>query len=172
MAVKMDQEVYELKDGEERLEAGTTIVSVYIRGNELFWLSIGDSKIYLWRKGTMLCPVKPHNYRQMLQEYLESGRIDEEKYCAEVHKGEALTSYLGIGGIKKMEINQRPFVLERNDQILLCSDGLYKSISEQNISEILSSQMTLEAKVKKLVNDALISGGVNQDNTSVILINV
>jgi serine/threonine protein phosphatase PrpC len=172
MAVKLDQAVYELKDGDKHLGAGTTIVSIYIKGNELYWLSVGDSKIYLWRRGTMLCPVKPHNYRQMLQEYLEEGKISEEKYCSEVHKGEALTSYLGIGGIKRMEINSKPFLLEKRDQILLCSDGLYKSLSEEDIMEILSLQMPIEAKAKKLVDEALLSGGANQDNTSVVLINV
>ncbi|MCI7795186.1 MAG: hypothetical protein MR528_02660, partial [Lachnospiraceae bacterium] len=85
---------------------------------------------------------------------------------------EALISFLGLGGITRMEINRNPFLPEHGDQILLCSDGLYKSLSDRRILEVLSMSMSPEVKARTLVNSALEAGGKNQDNTSVILIEI
>lgn len=172
MAVKMDEEVYSLKDGEKLMGAGTTIVSVLLNSSGLYWLSVGDSKIYLYRRGQMICPVVAHNYRLLLDQMLAEGKIDQEKYDSEERKAEALISFLGLGGITRMEINQNAFRLEPGDQILLCSDGLYKSVTDQEIMDVLTMRMSPEVKAKMLIDRALAVGGTRQDNTSIILIQV
>lgn len=170
MAVKMDEAVYSLKDGERLMGAGTTIVSVIVDQSGLYWLSVGDSKIYLCRRGELLCPVAAHNYRLILDQMLADGRISQEKYDSEGPKAEALISFLGLGGISRMEINQNPFLPEPGDRILLCSDGLYKSLTEQEILNILQLPMSAEVKIKMLLDRALEKGGARQDNTSIILL--
>lgn len=170
MAVKMDEAVYSLRDGEKLMGAGTTIVSVLVNSAGVYWLSVGDSKIYLYRKGQLLCPVAAHNYRLLLDQMLAEGKIDAEKYASEEKKAEALISYLGLGGISRMEINQNPFQPEPGDQILLCSDGLYKSLSDAEIQHILEHRMSPEVKAKMLLDRALEAGGRRQDNTSIILL--
>lgn len=172
IANKADDGVYLLQDGGKPMGAGTTIVSAMVKENGLYWLSVGDSKIYIYRKGKMICPVVEHNYRMILNRMLSEGKIDRTAYNNELPKAEALVSYLGMGGIKYMDINQNPFLLEAGDQILLCSDGLYKSIDEDEILDILDHRMSLEVKTKMLIDKALANGGPKQDNTSVILIQV
>jgi len=79
---------------------------------------------------------------------LETGQISEEKYRSESEeRGEALVSFLGVGGLEVIDRNEIPFELEKNDKILLASDGLYKIISEEEISKILENFSNL--------NDAL-----------------
>lgn len=172
IAGKIDEAVYGLERDGQRLGAGTTIVSVTVRPEGLYWLSVGDSRIYLFRRGQILCPVPAHNYRLLLDGMLAQGAIDQEKYTQELPKAEALISFLGVGGIERMETNLNPFRLERGDQILLCSDGLYKSIPDRRIREILDSTMTLAVKVKWLVEEAVENGGRRQDNTSVVLLRI
>lgn len=170
MANQMDEAVYSLTEGGKLLGAGTTIVSVYIRESKMYWLSVGDSKIYIYRRGQMICPVVEHNYRMLLNRMLASGQIDRDAYQKELPKAEALISYLGLGGLVHIEINQSPFVLEPQDQILLCSDGLYKSLNEEEILNILNLGMSLDVKAKMLLEKALKIGGSRQDNTSIILV--
>lgn len=172
MAIKLDDAVYNLESDGKRLGAGTTIVSVLLCPAGLYWLSVGDSKIYLYRKGAMLCPVPAHNYRLLLDQMLALGKIDQEKYINEEKKAEALISFLGLGGISRMEINQNPFQLEPKDQILLCSDGLYKSLSDEQILDVLNMRISLEIKAKILLEKALEIGGSRQDNTSIVLLQV
>lgn len=69
-----------------------------------------------------------------------------------------------------MEQNRQPFWLEDEDQVLLCSDGLYRSLSEERLRELLMSGMSTGVLVKKLVQEAVEAGGAKQDNTSAILI--
>ncbi len=170
MAVLMDEKVSELERDGMPMGAGSTIVSVLIAPDGMYWLSVGDSRIYLYREGEMLCPVPAHNYRLLLDQKLASGKISQETYEEELPRGEALISFLGLGGIRLMEINQNPFQLLPGDQILLCSDGLYKSLEDEEIRSILGLRMTTDVKVKYLVDEALKRGGSHQDNTSVILL--
>lgn len=171
-AYQADDAVYLLSEDGKLLGAGTTIVSVLIRNGGLYWLSVGDSKIYIYRRGKMICPVREHNYRMLLDQMFAEGKIDSAAYSKELPKAEALVSYLGIGGLKYIEVNPSPFLLEPGDQILLCSDGLYKSLEEAAILAVLDHRMALEVKVKMLLDQALANGGTKQDNTSIILIQV
>lgn len=172
MVKRMDEAVYNLQDGDKLLGAGTTIVSIMIKDSGLYWLSVGDSKIYLCRGNQILCPVVEHNYKLLLDRMLASGQISRDKYESELPKAEALISFLGVGGVTYIETNQNPFRIEPGDQILLCSDGLYKSVSEQEILDVLQLSMSLEVKAKMLIDKALEIGGRKQDNTSLILLQV
>lgn len=134
----MNRSVCSLKDQNGKpVECGTTCVSVYLYQDRLFWFSIGDSKIYLIRDGQIFCPFKPHNYGTQLEQYLLDGSMGEEEYQEEKKKAEALTSFLGMGRIRLYEIPKQPFLLKKNDRIVLCSDGLYKAFSEEQILNIL-----------------------------------
>jgi len=170
MAYKLDEAVYRLQENGKRLQAGTTIVAVIMDESRLHWLSVGDSRIYLCRRGEIVCPVKEHNYGTLLKEMLDKGQINEQGYMEEQKKAAALISYLGLGGISRIEINTKPFILESGDQILLCSDGLYRSVTNERIVKVLESENNQEEKVRCLVEEALANGGERQDNTSVILI--
>ena len=170
MALKADEEVFRLTENGKPMGAGSTIVSILIRGRDLSWLSVGDSRIYLFRKGELLCPVRPHNYGELLKKQLAEGKIDEAAYRARQKNAEALISFLGIGGLRLMEQNRQPFRLEDEDQVLLCSDGLYRSLPEERIRELLMSGRNVGVLAKMLVQEAVEAGGSRQDNTSVILI--
>lgn len=171
MAYEMDEAVYQLQENGKRLQAGSTVVAVLMDESRLYWLSVGDSKLYLYRRGEMICPIQEHNYGMILSEKMNTGQITEEEYREESKRAGALISYLGLGGISRMELNVSPFWLEPGDQVLLCSDGLYRSVAADRIQEILSEEdKNNEEKVDMLIEEALENGGEKQDNTSVILI--
>ena len=169
-ARRADDAVFNLTEDGRPMGAGSTVVSVLARGRELYWISVGDSRIYLFRRGELLCPIRPHNYGELLKRQLAEGKIDEAAYRAGQKNAEALISFLGIGGLKLMEQNRQPFWLEDEDQVLLCSDGLYRSLSEERLRELLMSGMSTGVLVKRLVQEAVEAGGARQDNTSAILI--
>ena len=110
-----------------------------------------------------------NNMEDRIDKYL-LGQMSEEEYLEEMKRGNALISYLGLGGISRMELNVSPFFLESGDQILLCSDGLYRSVAVERIREILSQNSSEQEKADILVEEAKKNGGEKQDNTSVIII--
>ena len=170
--IEIDDMVAGLTDERgELLSAGTTLVGVAIKNGFLQWISVGDSKIYVIRRDDMVCVTKEHNYLMLLNKQLEEGTIDEEEYAREVKRGAALISYLGMGNVNLMDANPNPLPLEDGDIVVLCSDGLYKALSDAEIYEIISKNADdLEAAVQELQMQAQISAVRVQDNTSIVVL--
>lgn len=134
----MDRKVAAMEDGEGNpLRGGTTLAAVYITRKQLYWSSVGDSKVYLYRQGRLVSLTREHNYRLLLEEYLEDGSISPEEYEVQMRQGQALVSYLGMDGVRMADCSQKPLNLEGGDIILVCSDGLYKALSIEQIENIL-----------------------------------
>lgn len=171
-AVKMDAAVYSLMDEDgNRLDAGTTCVATIIEGNKLYWLSVGDSKIYIIRNNEIMAVNREHNYRLRLDDRLKRGLISEEEYKAEEAQAEALISYIGIGNVTLMDINQSPFELMEDDVVLLCSDGLYKRLNDMEILELIKYEMPDVNRAAKRLTDVVIKKTTKaQDNTSLVLL--
>lgn len=169
---KLDEAVYGLLDeAGNRLEAGTTMAAVYIEDGKLQWCSVGDSKIYLLRGTEILCVVREHNYRLILDDKLAKGLITRQAYAAEEHRAEALISFLGLGNAELMDINQEPFALQDGDVVLLCSDGLYKALTDDIIEGIIESSIpNLPLAARRLTEAVLERRIKGQDNTSVVLL--
>ncbi len=171
-AVKIDNAVHSLTDDEgERLECGSTMVAVAIDGDRLHWLSVGDSRIYIIRDERIMVVNEEHNYETKLNKLLMAGQIDMEIYSSEIRRGAALTSFIGIGNISLMDINNEPYILEDGDMILLASDGLYRKVSEDIILDILdNSGADLKLAATRLTSKATELSVKSQDNTTIALV--
>ncbi|MBO4997994.1 MAG: serine/threonine-protein phosphatase [Lachnospira sp.] len=171
-AIEMDTVVHELMDEENQsINAGTTVVAVVMQGDELYWLSVGDSRIYIIRGKEIMAVNRDHNYRLRLDTALENGSITEEIYRQEEYKAEALISFLGIGNVSLMDINLEPFTLKRGDIILLCSDGLYRTMPDDVMRQICLEYLPNAQKAADMLTEtAVLSSLENQDNTSVVVI--
>jgi len=159
----------------EHLKAGSTIVSVIIKGEHLYWVSVGDSRIYIYREDELVQVTEDHIYQAMLDEQKLRGLIDDLDYSNKSRQGETLISFLGVNGLPKIDINQAPFTLLKDDKIILMTDGLYKLVSNEGICRILSNFSdtqdalnALELKAQKAAKN----GNINRDNMTVALIKV
>ena len=171
---EIDRAIYHLWDGDKPLRAGSTIAAVMINERELTWLSVGDSRIYLNRKEELICPVPEHNYWFLLNEKLKRGQLDLQQYRRESTRPDVrgLVSYLGIGGVEWMEINPRPLQLSHGDKLMVCSDGLYRNLKEDEILSILQKDLSITDRADQLVEQALFHAGNRADNTTAVLIEI
>lgn len=168
---KANQAVAALKDSRgQPLGGGTTLVCAILQGNRMYYASVGDSRIYLFRKGVLSCLTRDHNYLLTLMEKVRGGALEEEE--ARRHpKREALISYIGIGDLKIVDIAPEPLMLASGDVVLLCSDGLYKSLSHGEISAALASHAHApEGTAQCLTAAAAGKKERSLDNTSVVII--
>ena len=159
------------KDG-SRLSAGTTIVSVVIENNKLFWLSVGDSRLYLLRGNEIVRVTRDHNYFMSLDKLKQENHIDQGKYETESVKGDALISFIGMGGIQVMDYNEKPFCLLQGDTVLLTSDGLYRALPDEEILNTLNTlkDNDIEFALDNLINKSVERSAAFQDNTTCIVI--
>lgn len=155
-----------LKDGEEH-ELGTTIVAVLIHERKLYWLSVGDSRIYHLRNNHINLLTSDHTYQNQLLKDVENGLISlDEAYNHP--EGAYLTSFLGLPVLPDVDRNDKPLFLEPGDQVLLCSDGLYNTLSEEEIRKALLGSSGGSAE--NLIKEALSRKMQYQDNITVVLL--
>lgn len=155
-----------------RIISGTTIVSAVVTENQLFWLSVGDSRLYIVRGEEIVCATTDHNYNLILNKAYHSGEISEAEYRAEAEKGEALISYIGMGGIDMIDMNSQPFALQSGDIIMLTSDGLYRCLSMDDMFRLTKKPGNAQSIAERLIERSQVNASGNQDNTSVIVIKV
>lgn len=167
---KIDYDVSSLEDENGRyLGAGTTFISVIIDKGCLYWASVGDSHIYIIRNNEIKMVVREHNYFMELLDMVNNGEITYEEACNDKSK-DALTSYIGMGGVNLMEINDTPLSLMPGDIVLLCSDGLYRSVTDQEILKIVSDNKSdMNFAAQALTQYAMAKNNPHQDNTSVVI---
>lgn len=171
-AIRMDQAVVEIAEKSGgNAEMGTTTVSVIVQGDKLFWLAVGDSRIYISRGNEMVCVTRDHNYGLKLLSLMAQGEISEEEFQEKIGRQDALISFLGMNGLELVDVNRIPFHLQRGDRILLCSDGLYKCLTFEHIKRLVQSVGdSTEETVKKLIKAVEDAPKKGKDNTTVILL--
>ncbi len=140
----------------------TTVVACIIQGDEAYWAHCGDSRLYLLREGKVVARTRDHSYTE-LQASLSQVVPVSEKFNRNV-----LFTCLGSPG-KPVIDTTGPVKLEPGDRIMLCSDGLWGTVSDADIASILSSKAIADA-VPELVETALRNGGVKSDNVTVLCV--
>lgn len=163
--------VFELTDEENiPLQGGCTLVLLLAVGRKVYWANVGDSRAYIIKKDGIYRLTKDHNYLEQLKKELQENRISEEQYRSLKPKGAALTSYLGMGEMKECYVCKEPLLLDRDEVILMESDGLYKLLDEEQIWQIVRKNVRcLDVAGEELLGKAKEQVRNYQDNTSIIL---
>ena len=174
--IGIDQSLSQMTDSEGRLlYAGTTLAAAVIQEKHLNWVSVGDSRIYLFRQGHMIRITNDHNYQYVLDSRLKDHTISEEGYLEESKKGEQLVSFIGMGGLAFIDSSNYSVPLEKEDIILICSDGLYRMIKDEEIVTVLKNikdiRRALEALEQKVLRRERTSG-YQMDNTTMLLVKI
>lgn len=145
-------------------EAGCTLVTVYIKENLLYFLSVGDSHIFVFRDGEIAQVNTEHTYGTYLWREVQAGKISRQE--AESHPDRnALTSFIGIPKLSEIDQNYQPIALQDGDLILLCSDGLTNTLSLSEIAAILREHP--QKATQQLVDAVLAKELPHQDNVSI-----
>lgn len=143
-------------------DMGATVVLALIQAGRAYIANLGDSRLYRLRRGRLTQLSRDHS---VISELIEAGKITPDQ--AEGHEAEGvITQYMGMD--KKAVPFLRSFMLEKNDRLLLCSDGLTDMLTEEQIGGILMDQPDLDLAVEMLIKQANHAGGA--DNITAICI--
>jgi PPM family protein phosphatase len=145
------------------LGMGTTCTAVAVIGQQLFFAHVGDSRLYLVRGANVKRLTRDHSFVGRL---VESGVVRSED--AEKHpQRHILTAALGSGREVAADKPESLVKLETRDTLLLCTDGLWSQVSEDEIASAVRSN-TVARACEILVDLALERGG--PDNITVQLL--
>ena len=140
---------------------GTTVAIAVVIEDDVYLCHVGDSRIYLYDRHCLKQVTKDHT---LVNELIERGAISIEEGKNHRQKN-VLMQAIGVDmdivpEMKKVSLKGR--------NILICSDGLYNNLTDQDILQILCQKDKVENKVKALINEANAHGG--SDNIAVVLI--
>lgn len=150
-------------------QSGSTLVMCLIREGTLSWLSVGDSRIYLWRSGGLIQLNRDHDFHHDLtllamQNDMTFAEADQDP------RRENLTSYIGGGFPRKVEWNPEPISLRAGDRVVLMSDGVYRALSQEEMAWCLREDA--EAAVEALRATVTEKSLPQQDNFTAVVLEV
>ena len=156
--------------GDDRLgQCGSTVVSVIVKDQKLYYLSVGDSHIYVYRNGSIIQINKDHNYAAELDEMARNGEISLDEAALDP-KRNALTSFIGIGDLELIDYNEKPIALEPHDRILLMSDGVYGTVYEEGLCKAMKAPLK---KACYMIDEMISAAGKpKQDNYTCVVLEI
>jgi PPM family protein phosphatase len=138
----------------------TTVVACVLQGNAAYWAHCGDSRLYLVRGDKLVARTRDHSYSELQQTLSQvvpmSDRVNRN----------VLFTCLGSPG-KPVVDTAGPLLVRPGDRVMLCSDGLWSSVSDNIITDILANNPISDA-VPELVERALRAAGDKSDNVTVL----
>ncbi len=154
------------------MNGGSTLVMVFINNNNLYWLSIGDSRIYLYRDGMLAAVNEEHELENRMYNGFLKGEIDlqdiREMQDRELRK---LTSNLGRRTIPLIDQNFLPYRLHKGDKLLLCSDGVSGTLKDSELLNCLNDANPGTC-CQKIAAAVEAKGKKGQDNYSAIVVSI
>lgn len=147
--------------------SGSTLVAGIIRNSKFHYVSVGDSRICLYRGGRLIQLNREHIYKNDLTVDAING-IGLLHEAATNRNAGGLTSYLGMGQLKYVDIPAQAVQTEPGDKFILMTDGVYNALTEEEICRALNApaQQAADALGKMIQDKAY----AHQDNyTAVIL---
>jgi len=159
-----NQKINQLGQDEAYKGMGTTLEAVAIIDNQAIYAHIGDSRIGLIRGEQYHQLTSDHS---LVNELLKAGQLTPEEAASHPQKNIITQS---IGQKDEIQPDFGMITLEPGDYLLLNSDGLTNMISGSEISDIVTSDISLADKAATLIRFANNAGGL--DNITVALIAV
>ena len=144
------------------------MVFAYIFKNRIYWITVGDSRLYCYRNGHLLQMNEDHDYKnQLYRKYInEGGNLQE---IEEDGQKDSLVCFIGKKEIPYVDVSLKGYRIKPNDTFVLCSDGIYNGISQDSMKDILSNYDAQTAS-DKIVSNVLSSRFPGQDNMTVMVI--
>jgi protein phosphatase len=147
--------------GPEYEGMGTTVVAALTHEQRVLFGSVGDSRIYVWRKGTLT---------QLTRDDSWVSRVLPDEVSAEDAQRHPMRHVLTkvVGLREDVEPSVASAELQRGDVLVLCSDGLHGSLADARIAETVAVASTVKDMAERLVSQALTAGAT--DNVTVVVV--
>ncbi|MGN1334665.1 MAG: Stp1/IreP family PP2C-type Ser/Thr phosphatase [Anaerovoracaceae bacterium] len=149
---------------EENTGMATTVVIVYVAFGKVFITNVGDSRAYLYRKGQLVQLTEDHTYVNTL---VKAGVLSKEQAEFDDRKN-VITKALGAEPTVEPDFFQLEIM--KDDIFIICTDGLYDEVEDQEIIKVLGNKQSMSDVCSKLVDKANKNGG--RDNITVISLKV
>ena len=145
---------------EQRPRATCAVCLIQQHGS--WWAHVGDSRLYHVRRGNLLARSRDHSHVELL---LREGLINAEQAHSHPMRNFVECCLGGDPILPDMSLSRRR-PLEADDVILVCTDGLWGSMKDEEIAAALPTRGALRDELLELGKAAVKRAGAASDNTS------
>lgn len=140
---------------------GTTVVAAVVDAKSLTVAHVGDSRLYLWRRGELTQLTEDHS---LVGEQVKRGQITADE-AARSSLQNILTRALGADKDVQVDVSEHP--LFPGDIVLLASDGLSKMLIDAEVAAVIAAEQDPQKIVDVLISKSRAAGGV--DNIAIVV---
>lgn len=150
----------------ESIRCGTTLVALVVRGNKIAILWVGDSRVYKFDPivNELTQVTIDHTVFNSLA---QKGVVDDFHPMAEQYKG-ALSRV--VGGEENLVVDEVRLVLKDSERFLLCTDGINKELSDDELANILSRNDAPGVTCDTMIKESL--SKVGKDNMTACVVDI
>jgi serine/threonine protein phosphatase PrpC len=145
-------------------DMGTTLTSVFVRDDRLFFAHVGDSRAYRWNVDGLEQLTVDHS---VVASMIADGQAEPEEIYTHPHRS---IIYRSIGDKPVVEVDADMLPLSIGDRIIICSDGLWEMIRDEGIADVMMQEADPQLACDMLVRHANAAGG--EDNISAIVVRI
>ena len=142
----------------------TTAVACLIQHNIATWAHCGDSRLYWMRRGQILGRTRDHSH---IEHLIDKGMADPSERATHPDRNK-LYNCIGASSPPKVDV-ARPASLQSGDVLMLCSDGLWSMLSDEDMVHRLSTQTIVRA-IPDMIATATAIAGEKGDNATALSI--
>lgn len=152
-------------------DMGATLVAALVIGPVLYWVSVGDSLLWLFRDGELLRLNEDHSMRPLLLELVKAGEMSEEEVLNHpvAHQ---LRSVVHGRDLPLVDMAAEGYPLAAGDVVLLASDGIETLSTEALTATIQGHADDAGALTRALLDGVEAASVPRQDNTTVVAFRV
>ena len=169
MLSEANEQVLAMLGPDQIYKSGATLLAVLADKGKFHWAAVGDSRIYLYCSHHLLQINREHIYRQQLIGEAVNKNISFARAGADPQR-DRLISFLGMGELKYIDGSLRPVEVRQGDKVLLMSDGIFNTISEAEIMNILESTKNAAEAASLMEKRVLEASNPNQDNFTCMIL--
>lgn len=145
---------------------GTTLIVAVILDGNLYWASIGDSPLYIWRDGRLKQLNEDHSMARQIDQMVQAGQLTQKAANEHPHRT-ALTSVLMGTKVADMDCTVKPLMLKKGDVLIASTDGV-RSISSNALTEcIQDTSKTAQKMVASITKRIDATKSPTQDNLAI-----
>jgi len=171
MLAHVNREVNSMLGTTGRYKSGSTVVAVMVEAGYFQWISVGDSRLYLYRGHHLFLVNREHIHEVDLWKRAVVGEIAFSEIAADPQR-KHISSFIGMGELRYIDGSIRPVPIYPGDKLLLMSDGVFNTLSEQEIRDVLLREGTAQRAAQTLESLVLARQNPRQDNFTAVILDI